>query len=215
MQAAATVVLVRDSSAGMELLLLKRPQHGAFANYWVFPGGRIEVEDVRSDDAAEVDVARFTAERETREETGMIVRAHELKHFAVWLPPIQAPKRFHTWFFIGAAPAEDEIKLPEGEIVEHMWLTPAEAIERHRRDEIELMPPTYVTISGLQAHKNVAEAMAFLEEETPLFESFVITTGDRPTLVWTGDSEHPTSETTTGRHRLYMGERPWVFERVV
>ena len=63
LQSAATVVLVRDGSAGMELLLLKRPSTGAFANAWVFPGGRIEVEDVKDDDEAEVDVARHAAER--------------------------------------------------------------------------------------------------------------------------------------------------------
>jgi len=221
LQAAATVVLVRDGSRGMELLLLKRPQHGAFANAWVFPGGRIEVADVRSEDDAEVDVARNAAERETLEETGLVVTAAQLKHFSVWLPPPQAPKRFHTWFFIGPAPDHDEITIAEGEIVEHAWLTPQEAIDRHQRGEIDLMPPTFVSISRFIGHATVADALASVPDgESPLFESFVVTVDDRPAVVWKGDSEHPTSQgaearsNTNGRHRLYMGDRPWVFERV-
>ncbi len=215
LQSAATVVLVRDGSAGMELLLLKRPQHGAFANAWVFPGGRIEVEDVKSDDDAEVDVARYAAQRETLEETGLVVSAAKLKHFSVWLPPPQAPKRFHTWFFIGAAPEHDDITIAEGEIVEHLWVTPAEAIARHQREEIDLMPPTFVSISRFLDCASVAEALASVPDgEPPLFESIVISVEDRPTILWTGDSEHPTSKDTNGRHRLSMGDRPWVFERV-
>ena len=215
LQSAATVVLVRDGSTGMELLLLKRPAHGAFANAWVFPGGRIEVEDVKSDDEAEVDVARHAAERETLEETGLVVSSSQLKHFSVWLPPAQAPKRFHTWFFIGAAPQEEEITIAEGEIVEHMWVTPVEAIARHQRDELDLMPPTYVSISRFLGYATVAEALASVTEaEPPLFESFVLTIDGRPTIVWNGDAEHPTSKDTNGRHRLGMGDRPWVFERV-
>ncbi|MDO8733292.1 MAG: NUDIX hydrolase [Actinomycetota bacterium] len=214
LQAAATVVLVRDGSNGMELLLLKRPQHGSFANAWVFPGGRIEVADVKGEDDAEVDVARHAAERETLEETGLVVSAANLKHFSVWLPPPQAPRRFHTWFFIGAAPQEDEIKIAQGEIVEHAWLTPAEAIDRHQRGDIDLMPPTFVSISRFTGCASVTDALASVTAgEAPLFESFVVTVAERPTVVWNGDAEHPTSENTNGRHRLLMGDRPWVFER--
>ncbi|CAB4888469.1 MAG: NUDIX domain-containing protein [Actinobacteria bacterium] len=214
LQSAATVVLVRDSDSGIELLLLKRPQQGAFANAWVFPGGRVEVEDVVNDDDDEVDVARRTASRETLEETGMVVDAADLSHFAVWLPPPQAPKRFHTWFFIGQAPLGAEVRLPDGELVDHIWITPAEAIARHQRQEIDLMPPTFVSIQQFVAARNPAEALAIgTVEVTPLYESFVVQVDERPTIVWTGDAEHPTTENTNGRHRLSMGDRPWVFER--
>ncbi|MFA7323743.1 MAG: NUDIX hydrolase [Candidatus Nanopelagicales bacterium] len=212
--AAATVVLVREGDTGLELLLLKRPQQGAFANAWVFPGGRVEVEDVVRDDDTEVDVARRTAARETLEETGLVVHAEDLSHFAVWLPPPQAPKRFHTWFFIGAAPMNAVVKLPDGELVEHAWMTPVEAIERHQRQEIDLMPPTFVTIQSIAEAVSIEAALELANvEETPLFESFVVQIVERPTVVWVGDEEHPNSTNANGRHRLYMGDRPWTFER--
>lgn len=213
-KAAATVILVRDGSTGLEVLLLKRPQHGAFANAWVYPGGRVEVEDVKDDDAAELDVARNTGERETLEETGLVVRAADLRHLCVWLPPSTAPIRFHTWFFIGAAPAHQDVQLPEGEIVEYMWLSPAEAIERHRLDELDLMPPTFVTMSGLVEFSSVDQALESAPKgEPPLFSGHMLPNSDPLTMVWDGDEEHPESEHTNGRHRLRMGDRPWVYEK--
>ena len=99
--------------------------------------------------------------------------------------------------------------------MELLLLTPQEAIARHQRQEIDLMPPTFVSISRFIGYSTVAEALASVPDgEPPLFESFVVTIDDRPTIVWTGDPEHPTSKDTNGRHRLGMGDRPWVFERV-
>lgn len=44
--AAATVVLLRDGTAGLEVLLLARPvDRGSFAGAWVFPGGRVDAGD--------------------------------------------------------------------------------------------------------------------------------------------------------------------------
>ena len=210
---AATVVLVRNGNQEIELLLMKRPQQGSFANAWVFPGGRVEVEDVIHEDDSEVDVARRTAARETFEETGLEINALDLSHFAVWLPPPQAPKRFHTWFFIGQAPVDAEVRLPDGELVDHAWMTPAKAIASHQNNEIHLMPPTFVSIHQLLNVTTIAEALAVgMAEKTPLYESFIVQVDERPTVVWTGDSEHPSSLGMVGKHRLVMGELPWIFD---
>ena len=217
LQSAATVVLLRDSEEGAELLLLKRPQHGAFPNAWVFPGGRVEVDDVVNDDDEEVDVARRTAARESMEETGLTIDPADLHHYSVWLPPIQAPVRFHTWFFVGVVPAHSQVQLPETELVEHVWVTPREAIAMHQRGEIDLMPPTFVTIQGLAAATSVDDivAIAAAVVEPPVYTSHGVKTDEGMMLVWVGDREYPDSTNTEGRHRLQMGDRPWVFERVL
>ncbi|WP_158251197.1 NUDIX domain-containing protein [Cryobacterium sp. Y11] len=50
---AATVVLLRDSAEGPEVLLLERPRHrGSFAGAWVFPGGGVDPDDRLPTDAA-------------------------------------------------------------------------------------------------------------------------------------------------------------------
>lgn len=45
---AATVVVLRDGPAGLELLMLQRSRRvGFFPDAWVFPGGRVDPEDAR------------------------------------------------------------------------------------------------------------------------------------------------------------------------
>ena len=45
--AAATVLLLRDNTdAGLEVLMLRRNSKIAFGGMWVFPGGRVDADDV-------------------------------------------------------------------------------------------------------------------------------------------------------------------------
>ena len=44
---ASTVILVRNSSRGTEVLLLRRPDRGFAAGAWVFPGGAVDDDDYR------------------------------------------------------------------------------------------------------------------------------------------------------------------------
>jgi 8-oxo-dGTP pyrophosphatase MutT (NUDIX family) len=72
---AATLVLMRPSSAGApQLLMMERPGHMAFAaGALVFPGGRIEAQDheaaARLADGSELAALKIGAIRETLEET--------------------------------------------------------------------------------------------------------------------------------------------------
>ncbi len=42
---AATVMLVRDSAAGVEVFLMQRSAHGMFGGLHVFPGGKVDDSD--------------------------------------------------------------------------------------------------------------------------------------------------------------------------
>ena len=67
---AATVVLLRDGDAGIEVLMLKKNSKITFGGMWVFPGGKIDAEDYPV--AGDVDAAaRIAAARETQEEAGL------------------------------------------------------------------------------------------------------------------------------------------------
>ena len=59
---AATVVLLRDGSEGVEVLMLKKNSKITFGGMWVFPGGKIDPEDYPSD--GDVDVAYRSKPRE-------------------------------------------------------------------------------------------------------------------------------------------------------
>lgn len=94
----ATVVLVRDGDAGLEVLMVCRSEQVKhMGGMWVFPGGRVDPEDqVESGDvhAAAVNAAI----RETEEEAGLIIAADHLYYISHWTTPEGAKKRFATWF---------------------------------------------------------------------------------------------------------------------
>ena len=93
---AGTVVLLRASDPGFEVLLMRRPDRGSFAGAWVFPGGKVEPGDIRG--SGDIDDARHAAIRETAEEVGLTVE--DLIVLSEWQPPLEAPTRIRTWFFL-------------------------------------------------------------------------------------------------------------------
>ncbi len=153
---AGTVVVLRAADPGFELLLMRRPDRGSFAGAWVFPGGKVEPGDVREGDD-EAEDARRAAIRETREEVGLAV--DDLVPLSQWQPPLEAPTRIRTWFFL--AEASDEEPSPSAEeVAEIAWVRPAEALARHAAGEWTLYPPTWITLHQLSVFGDVAAAVA-------------------------------------------------------
>ena len=216
---AATVVLMRDSARGVEVLMIERPDRGSFAGAWVFPGGKLDPEDAGPTGdagAPEEADARRAAVRETREETGLKVAASDLVTLSCWDPPPGAPLRIRTWFFLGRAPA-GELRLEPGEAVAAEWLRPAAALERQARGELTLYPPTWVTLHGLTAAKDVAGALAAAHiGGIQTFETQVRRGPSGPVFYWREDAEYERDrpDAASGpRHRLEVGLSPWVYTR--
>src|SRR5690606_30825597 len=78
--------------------------------------------------------------------------------FAHWTPPTLSMKRFATWFFAAHAP-EGEVVIDGGEIHDHAWLTPAAALAGRDAGEIELSPPTWITLHTLAAFDRAGDAL--------------------------------------------------------
>ena len=64
------MVLLRDTADGMETLMLRKNSKIAFAGMWVFPGGRIDLEDGADTENME-QRARIAAAREAMEEAAL------------------------------------------------------------------------------------------------------------------------------------------------
>lgn len=212
---AATVILLRDAPGGLETLVLLRNSKLAFAGgMWVFPGGRVDPADAEGA-ADELAAARAAAVREAAEEAGLVVDPDAMVVLAHWCPPAAVTKRFATWFFVGPAP-EGAVTIDGGEIHEHAWVRPADALARRDAGEIELTPPTWVTLHDLSQYATVADALAAIGHREPeYFETRVAATDGAVIAMWHGDAGYDTGDAVAPgpRHRLRMADDAWRYER--
>jgi 8-oxo-dGTP pyrophosphatase MutT (NUDIX family) len=151
---AASLILLRDSPDGPEVLLVQRnPAQRFMGGAWVFPGGATHAgED--ADHAA-------TAIRELEEEAGIALPGDvELVPFSRWITPEQVKVRFDTWFFAAQAPPDTEATPDGSECVDARWLRPAAALAAHAQDELALVFPTIKHLELLSANASVDETLA-------------------------------------------------------
>ncbi len=216
---AATVVIMRDSESGIELLMLRKNSKVAFGGMWVFPGGKIDETDkvINSDGSLdELATATSAAARETFEEAAISVSQENLFWFSHWVPPAITPKRFSTYFFATKLLDGDEVTIDDSEIIEHSWFRPHEAINLRDAGEIELAPPTWVTLNHLISFTNVEDALNALDVKDPIFyETHIAQSVKGPVAMWFGDAgyENTDPDMPGERHRLTMSTDGYHFEQ--
>ena len=212
---AATVVLLRDGEGGPEVLMLKKNSKITFGGMWVFPGGKIDPEDAldaEHDEAA----ARNAAAREALEEAGVVVRPEAFEHFAHWTPPPSNAKRFATWFFAAAAEADHEVVVDDGEIKDHAWICAHTMLERHAAGEVDLVPPTWVTLYHVSRRQSVDDILRdFRQRDARVYQTRVAkdAAGVRVAM-WAGDAGYDAwdADMAGARHRLSMAAGGFIFE---
>ena len=199
---AASLILLRRGGRhrqrGVEVLLVRRTPEASFMpGVWVFPGGVVESDEavprgIEGEDSAAdgVELAhRACAVRELREEAGIELPSElELRPWSRWITPEAAPVRFDTRFYVALAPAHSPPRPDGAETTEAAWISPREALERHRTDE---MPLVFPTIKHLEALLTYAEAREVLEaarnrEIVPVVPR-VVGKGDDRRVVLPGD----------------------------
>lgn len=203
----ATVVLVRGGEASLEVLMVRRSRDVKhMGGMWVFPGGRVDAED-GDVEADAYGAALNAAIRETREEAGLEIAADHLYHISHWTTPEGAKKRFATWFFVGVLEEHQDVIVDGGEIAEHRWVRPVDALAEQSRGELRLMPPTYITLLELERYGdcNTLRREAPGQEPT-LFAPRVTQLDDALHFLYQGDAGFeildPAAEGS--RHRCIM-----------
>jgi 8-oxo-dGTP pyrophosphatase MutT (NUDIX family) len=183
---AATILCVRDSVAGLEVLCVERAKASGFlGGAVVFPGGKVDASDADP---------QFAACREAFEEAGILLhrgatlpeaerralrerlakgepfgallaeRGIELARdalvtFARWVTPVVEARRFDTHFFLAPAPPEQEAVHDAHETTSAFWGTPRSIIDRFERGECQLFPPTHRSLEVLDMSSTVADAL--------------------------------------------------------
>ncbi|MBX6351378.1 MAG: HAD-IA family hydrolase [Clostridia bacterium] len=178
----ASVVVLRDGPAGLEVLLGLRAEGRVMPLVAAFPGGRLSASD---GDPGQDETYRRAALRETFEETGIwlgpgerpgddersaLLRgrpAPSLARLAArdlaalvpigWLEtPPHLAARFHTRFFLAGLPPGARPEPHRRELVELAWWRPQDALE----GGLPLMKPTRAALAALAPFATAQEALA-------------------------------------------------------
>ena len=159
--------------------------------------------------------ARNAAVREAQEEANLVIDPAELVFFSHWTTPIVRPKRFSTWFFV--APAGHGVVAVDGqEIHDHSWMRPEKALAAQKAGEIELPPPTFVSITKLSVFQTVDEALRRLaEREAEIFFPRIQKMAGGACCLYQGDAGYETEDVDASgaRHRLWMLKSGWRYEQ--
>jgi 8-oxo-dGTP pyrophosphatase MutT (NUDIX family) len=178
---AASVIVLRDSGDGPEVLLVQRnPEQRFMGGAWVFPGGAVHDED---GDPAEA------GRRELAEEANVsLPDTSGFVPFSRWITPEEAKIRFDTFFFVTEAPAGVEPRCDGQECVDLRWLRPADALEAGRRDELSLVFPTIKHLEQLAEFDSVEHALesARSRDVQPVMPKIVVEE-DAATIVLPGE----------------------------
>jgi glyoxylase-like metal-dependent hydrolase (beta-lactamase superfamily II)/8-oxo-dGTP pyrophosphatase MutT (NUDIX family) len=87
--------------------------------------------------------------------------AGRLAYFSHWITQPGRPRRYDTRFFVAEAPAAQTASHDNSETVDHLWIRPAQALERHQRGEMHLVFPTIKTLESIAGFDNAAALMQF------------------------------------------------------
>jgi hypothetical protein len=154
--------------------------------------------------------------RETLEEAGLTLTIQALAPFSHWTTPEGRPRRFATWFFLAQVAANLEAVVDGSEICAHRWYRPHEALAARERGEIDLPPPTFVTLSVLAGCASVSDALALSRRgEPPVFLPRPRDIEGGVVSLFPGDVayEGGALELSGRRHRLWMLTSGYRYER--
>ena len=98
---------------------------------------------------------------EMLEKENLRIPGGALAYYGHWITAPGRSRRFDTRFFVALAPEGQEGSHDANETVHHMWVRPAEALERSARGEIELVFATQHTLRDLGRFADPREAFAY------------------------------------------------------
>ncbi|HVM07815.1 MAG TPA: hypothetical protein VM345_05105 [Acidimicrobiales bacterium] len=107
----------------------------------------------------------------------VVDRVHYFSH---WITPVGPPRRYDTRFFVAAAPPEQEPLHDDHETIASLWVRPADALERHRRGELEMIFPTIRNLEAIARFDRSADllaAAAAISDIPPILPRIVVEDG--------------------------------------
>ena len=137
-------------------------------------------ESVRAGQATLADLCR---------EHRLRLAAGRLAYYSHWITQPGRPRRYDTRFFVAEAPLAQTPSHDNSETVDHLWIQPAEALERHRRGDLQLVFPTIKTLESIAGFNTAAALMEFARSprKMPLMAPRTATTSEGKKVLVPGD----------------------------
>jgi len=157
---AASVILIRDDP--FEVFMIRRHEKRSFApDVWAFPGGGLEDEGVLRGRGVHLNAMRYAAARELLEESGISLGdpldLEKLVWTSHWITPEGLPKRFDTYFFLACTGRNTKTTLQQSEAIDSVWISPADAVQRHLDGDFPLVFPTLKNLEAIVGFKSASE----------------------------------------------------------
>ena len=87
------------------------------------------------------------------------VDASQIALIARWITPVGPPRRYDTWFFLCAMPVGQDAT-SDGTEAEHLeWVRPADGLDRWRRGEYVMLPPTVASLKQLAQFNSAGDML--------------------------------------------------------
>lgn len=132
--------------------------------------------------------------------------------FAHWITPVVEPRRYDTWFLVARCPPGQDLAHDQKETIDSAWLTPHDALERYARAELQLAPPTLLTLEELRDLGTIRAVLARCEQDPipaimPHFENV----DGGLVLLLPGDPDYPDAdaEPVRGSTRVELRNGRW------
>ncbi|MFT6277021.1 MAG: 8-oxo-dGTP pyrophosphatase MutT (NUDIX family) [Halioglobus sp.] len=207
----ATVVFIRDGEVGLEALLVQRSKAVKhMGGMWVFPGGKVDDSDYPLDRDA-YGAAVNAVIREAHEEAGLSISSEQLVYLSHWTTPEGAPKRFSTWFFLAILESGQEVEVDGGEISNYRWVQPSLALAEAADDseDLQLMPPTYVSLVDIADCQDCRQARGAMgERQAVVYAPRVAVGGEGTCFLYEGDAGYISTDAAAqgSRHRTVVSD---------
>ena len=82
----------------------------------------------------------------------LVLAADQLIYFSHWITPASAPRRYDARFFVAVAPPAQVPSHDDKETIAHAWVSPADALDRHKQGTFKMRFPTMRTLEEFAAY---------------------------------------------------------------
>jgi 8-oxo-dGTP pyrophosphatase MutT (NUDIX family) len=129
---------------------------------------------------------------------GICLAVDRVHYFSHWVTPEMAPKRYDTRFFVAALPPGQVPVHDDLEMVDTVWVQPAEALRRAREGQFDVIFPTMKNLQAISRFKTSSELLeaAAAVERVPTILPRVVADGGGVRIVLPGDPDYELAQSS-------------------